>query len=138
MGDDETIANIFARAYSETGSIADAYRVTSAILNRGSTHDIAAIGLDSMIAEVATFHGVSTRDLLGTSKRPEITIARFHVWWRCRQRNPPLSYPALGAYLHRDHSTVISGVQKFERLMAESAELRARVIWEAAERQQAA
>lgn len=132
VGDDETVANIFSRAYSETHSIADAFWVTSAVIGRRATHDVGAIGLNRLIAQVAAVHGLKPKSLLGNSRRKEVCAARYEVWWRARQHTPPVSYPALAAAFDRDHSTVFHGVEVFEAMLAKSAELRARMVWDRA------
>lgn len=137
-GRDETVANIFARAFSETGSVTDAFWVTEMILRRGSTHDTGAAGLNDLVADVARIHGLQPKQILGIDRSRAVAAARFEVWWKLRQLTPPLSYPAIGIAFDKDHSTVIEGVQKFERWISERAELRARLTWEAAECRRAA
>lgn len=129
VGDDEVVANIFARAYRETGSIADAFWITEAVVRRKSTNDVASVGLNQLIADVAAARGIAPKTILGTSSDTAACEARWEVWWRARQIKPPLSYPALGAAFDRDHTTVLHGVRRFDEMISKSVELRARMTW---------
>jgi hypothetical protein len=137
--DSETIANIFSRAYAETGSIADAFWATEAVVRRGPTHDIGAAGLNREVEAVAKAHGLKPSVLLGRGRSEREAAARFECWWRLRQRQPPLSAEAIGIAFNRHRTVVMDGVRRFEAMLSERAELRARLAWEAAaERREAA
>lgn len=134
--DDETLSNLFARAYQETGSLADAFWSVSAIVTRGSTHDVAAAGLHEVVAQVAVRHDLTPQEFLGASRHHTVAVARFECWWLLRQRG--VSFGAIGSAFGRDKSTVISGVRRFAGMLEQSAELRATVAWEASLRRSAA
>jgi chromosomal replication initiation ATPase DnaA len=129
IADDEVVANIFARAYADTKSIADAFWVTQEVLSANQTHDAATVNLNQLIADVAAARGLRPETILGYSTDAIPSEARYEVWWRARQFSPPLSYPALGFAFGRHHTTVMTGVKRFVTRMANSAELRARVLW---------
>jgi chromosomal replication initiation ATPase DnaA len=135
---DEILANIFARAYAETGSIADAFWVTESVLRRRSTFDVAAHGINALIQATAETHRLRPEQILGTDSGRAASSARAEVYWKLRQRQPPVAFEAIGVAFDRTHPTVIAGVQKFERMLAESAELRARIAWETAQAERAA
>ena len=44
---DEVIANLFSRAYKDTGSIADAFWVVESIVRRRCTEDVGAHGINA-------------------------------------------------------------------------------------------
>lgn len=126
--DYEALANIFARAYSETGSIADALRVYDRV--RGHvTQDVGAVNLNEIIRAVAAYDDVSPGKILSQLRDHEVAVARYKCWWLARQRK--LSFPAIAAAFCRDHSSVIKGLDRFEREM--SAETRAWLMWTLAE-----
>jgi chromosomal replication initiator protein len=68
--------------------------------------------------------GITARELMqGRSAR--VVRARHMVWWLCRQMTD-MSYPDLGRYFGRDHTTIIYGVRRFETRMAKDADLSTR------------
>lgn len=125
--DDETIRVLFSRAYAETGDLAAAFRIVDRANRKRSTTDVDAVALNALIAEAARAHGVTPADILGPSRKHVVAAARFEVWWRAEKRR--LSSYAIAAAFGRDHSTVLGGVARFEEMLAESAELRARMAW---------
>lgn len=62
--------------------------------------------------------GVSEQDLIGFSRRREISIPRQATFYVLRQRFPEMSYPRIARLLGgRDHSTIIHGcLQTIERM----------------------
>lgn len=60
--------------------------------------------------EVCRRYKVGILDLLGPSRLPILTAARFEAYWRCRQETP-YSYPQIGRAFNRHHSTVLHGVR---------------------------
>ena len=134
--DDDVVANVFARAYADTGNLADAFWVTAEVVKRQSTIDVGAVRLNEIVESVARLHELTPQAILGASRVHRVSVTRYEVWWLLRQRK--LSFPAIAAAFERHHTTVIEGVRCFEALMAASAELTARVTWEAARWRRAA
>lgn len=58
-----------------------------------------------------------TRAVFMTSLRQDIAHARFRVWRRLRN-NYGYSLPAIGEAFARDHTTILYGLRKLERLAA--------------------
>jgi chromosomal replication initiation ATPase DnaA len=130
IDEEEFIANTFSRAYSETRSIADAFRVTEEIVRRRRAIDVGAFGLNALISEVSAARSVPEKSILGRSKDRLVCAARDEVWWRARERQTPLSYEALGAAFGRHHTAIIDGVRRHEaRLGASTAVARAASAW---------
>lgn len=61
-----------------------------------------------IVMEVAMESGVSVHDILGKSHEREISKARHKAMFRVR-RETGRSYPAIGRFFNRHHSTVIDG-----------------------------
>ena len=69
---------------------------------------------------VAEFHRISVREILSTDTRRHISAARCHAMLSLRalpgKAKPQYSYPQIGAFLNRDHSTVMTGVARAMQL----------------------
>ena len=65
----------------------------------------------------AAVTGVGASDMRGTSRLSHICRARQIFFWLCRHYTF-CSFPQIGSYLGKDHSTVVHGVQKISRSLA--------------------
>jgi chromosomal replication initiator protein len=74
-----------------------------------------AIG--EMVDAVAALYRVGASDILGRARTKSVSEARACVYLVAR-RCTRLSYPEIGRAMDRDHSTVLHGVGKAERLYA--------------------
>ena len=68
-----------------------------------------------IIAVVAASYGFSIADMAGPSRREPLVTARQIAMYLCRTL-ANLSLPQIGKHLHRDHTTVLSGIRKITRL----------------------
>lgn len=75
------------------------------------THDHAALTA-SVLAEVAATFPVTAKEILATFGGRQVAEARHVTMWLLRQHG--MTYPAIGAQLGRDHSTVMYGVAKVD------------------------
>lgn len=122
------LAALFSRAYAQTGNIEDALRVYEAARAAGHAHnDIGAACLNQLVASVSESTGRRVRDILGRSQHPHDVEARLLVWHVLHRRH--LTTRAIAAAFKRSHSRVVEGLQRFERMLEASAELRSRVVW---------
>jgi Bacterial dnaA protein helix-turn-helix len=72
---------------------------------------------EDMIYGVATAHGCTVRELAGRSRHARVTRARHEAMWLLREATD-LSLPDVGRILgNRDHTTVLSGVRKIQRIV---------------------
>ena len=71
----------------------------------------------SLFRTTAAVTGVGASDMKGTSRLPHICRARQIFYWLCRHYTS-CSFPQIGSYLGKDHSTVVHGVQKVSRSLA--------------------
>lgn len=66
-----------------------------------------------IIAQVCDRHGVAVEEVMGRSRFKRVCTARKEAYAMLREER--LSYPAIGRMFGRDHTTVVDGVQRYER-----------------------
>lgn len=70
-----------------------------------------------IVREVAEAHGVTIEEIVSMRRRQPLCDARNEVYWRLRTETT-WSFPRIGQFLgDRDHTTVMSGAKKHQRLM---------------------
>lgn len=74
-----------------------------------------------IVYDCAEEFGVTVDQILGDSRRTDIMLARRKAMWLMFQRNT-MSKKAIGAYLNKDHSSVINAVKKYEENMQAKGE----------------
>lgn len=84
----------------------------------------APITMRSILAEVCAERGVTETDILSQSRRRKIAHPRQDFMWRCRQvkradGRDRYSLPQIGAFLQRDHTSVLFGVRAHEARLGE-------------------
>lgn len=78
------------------------------------------------LADTAAFlFGVDKRAIFGDSRTARAVQARQALAWALRQHH--WSLQSIGAFLRRDHSTIIYALEMVEKLRARSAEYCARL-----------
>lgn len=79
-----------------------------------------------ILRAVAIETGFALSELKGSSRKKDVTAARFRAFWRLRQAG--WSTNEIGLVLGgRDHSTVIAGLRRFESIMAADPVLASRM-----------
>ncbi len=78
-------------------------------------------------AEVATHHGITVEALKGPAQHRRIVRLRQEVMFRAYEERwadgrRVYSLPQIGAFLNRDHSTVIHGIRAHERRLGQNTE----------------
>lgn len=68
----------------------------------------------SDIGLVALKHGLTRHDILGRVKTTHICRARHEAYYHFRRKG--WSYPEIGRLFGRDHSTIIYGVEKHQKV----------------------
>lgn len=72
------------------------------------TSDISDSNTDIVIAVTCHLFGIEQNALLSHRRWPEIVKARaFLVWCMRAMHHQPISYPAIGRLIERDHTTVM-------------------------------
>lgn len=84
---------------------------------KGKAESLPTPGL--IISEVCRFYSIEEQVLRGTLKNKNTAEARQVAMYLCRKLTN-LSLPDIGREFGRDHSTVLHGLNKIERLMADS------------------
>ncbi|MGV6875899.1 helix-turn-helix domain-containing protein [Pseudochelatococcus sp. B33] len=73
----------------------------------------------AIVAEVAHRHGVTMTDIVSHRRDARSSLARHIAMWRMH-RETPLTMPQIGRILGgRDHTTILHGIRKIDRLIAE-------------------
>ncbi|MDT0301996.1 chromosomal replication initiator protein DnaA [Streptomonospora wellingtoniae] len=76
------------------------------------------ITASAIMAQTASYFGLSTEDLCGTSRSRVLVTARQIAMYLCRELTD-LSLPKIGQQFGRDHTTVMHADRKIRSLMAE-------------------
>lgn len=71
------------------------------------------------VRDVCEQHGVSVKEVLGKSKLPKIVEVRQILFWDFREDG--MSFPEIGRFFGRDHTTVISGMKQAMKRAANEA-----------------
>lgn len=67
--------------------------------------------------EVAKKHGLTLNDLMSIRRDQASVNARYEAFWRCRHETT-MSLPQIGRrFGNRDHTTVLHGIQKHEKML---------------------
>lgn len=77
-----------------------------------------------ILVEVSREYQIAISDILSNRRNKEVAIARQAVMYRCKTETPN-SYPAIGRFLHKDHTSVLHGVRKHAARIAASQSLKA-------------
>ncbi len=120
-------AEAFAGALREF--VAAGHRVPTTAQLRRSTVAYTGrlpIELQAVVATVFKSHGIAMDRAL-RSHTHSVARARDEAVWLVRRMRPEVSYTMLGAFLGRDHSSLITGIRRFEARMAADDLLRLRV-----------
>ena len=107
-------------AYKELSNmVMDVQHVSRAIkdMYKGKTETLPTPSL--IIGEVCRFYSIEEQVLRGTLKNKNTAEARQVAMYLCRKLTN-LSLPDIGREFGRDHSTVLHGLNKIERLLADS------------------
>jgi len=76
-----------------------------------------------VVTMVANFFGLTVDDIMSRSRRQRIAMAR-HVTFYIMRNVGKCSYPQIGKAFDYDHSTVLSAVDRIERLIASDEDIR--------------
>jgi chromosomal replication initiation ATPase DnaA len=68
----------------------------------------------SDVGLIALKHGLQREDLLGRQRFPRISRARQEAFYHFRRKG--WSYTEIGRLFDRDHSTIIHGVEKHQKV----------------------
>ena len=75
------------------------------------------LDLPKIVQAAAAAHGVSEADVLGRSRSKRIVAARQLAFY-CAHRFTTMSYPEIGFYLRREHTTVMRGSRRIAAALA--------------------
>jgi chromosomal replication initiation ATPase DnaA len=63
---------------------------------------------------VCLYYGVTEEELKSKSREQHIVVPRHHFCWVVYRNRLDVSYPMLGRFLSKDHTTIVHAVNKFE------------------------
>jgi len=64
------------------------------------------------------FPGVSLAEIRGSLRHSSIVEPRQLAMYEVQRQRPDLSYPAIGRFFHKDHTTVLHAVRKIKAMKA--------------------
>ena len=96
--------------------------VKSLLENHFSAGALKKVTVEAVQHEVEQYYQVSHADLIGTKRSRNIAYARHVAIYLCRQMID-IPYNDIGKRFNRDHSTIMSSVEKIEKKTKESREL---------------
>ena len=79
-----------------------------------------AVALGDIESTVAAYFGITPADLHSSRRTQTVSLARALAMTLAR-RHTPMSYPEIGRFMGKNHSSVILAVQRMERLLADDA-----------------
>lgn len=101
----------------EETSVEDARECVIPYVNRGFASHVVNV----IVYICGTHYGVSRAEIMGFSRLPRIIRARHAAYWVAKNANKTWSYPEVGRRLgNKDHTTIMHGIKKVDRLRAEN------------------
>jgi len=71
------------------------------------------------LSEICDLFGVTAEEVLGERRSAHLIKPR-HLFWACLREHGKWSYPAIGDYVGRDHTTVMSAMSKVPANLVEA------------------
>lgn len=65
---------------------------------------------------VCSYYGLTAEELKSKCREAHIVVPRHHFCWVVYRNRIDVSYPMLGRYLGRDHTTIVHSVETFENM----------------------
>ncbi len=81
-----------------------------------------AITVGDIEAVAAAYFGVTPADIHSSRRTRTVSVARMVAMYLAR-RHTEMSYPELGRFMGKNHSSVVLAVKRMEKALAETAEL---------------
>lgn len=66
-----------------------------------------------IISDVAIAYGLTVDELKGPDRSQRTSVPRQHAMW-IMAKQPHLSFPKIGRFLSRDHTTIVHGVSRHQ------------------------
>lgn len=71
--------------------------------------------MQNCLRAVCSVYGVTPKDIHSRSRRVEFVLPRQHFCWVVYRNRLDISYPMIGRFLGKDHTTIVHAVEKFEQ-----------------------
>ncbi len=80
------------------------------------------VTLGDIEATVTAYFGITPADIHSSRRTKTVSAARMLAMYLAR-KHTSMSYPEIGKYIGKNHSSVVLGVQRMEKLLARGAEI---------------
>lgn len=104
----------------------DGGRITLTMATRALSDHLArtdsAVTLGDIEAAVATYFGITPADLHSSRRTRTVSAARM-VCMHLARRHTQMSFPEIGRFMGKNHSSVVLACQRLDALLAQNAEL---------------
>ncbi len=114
------LVKLAALAALEAGEITLSMATDALADHLARTHS--ALTLGDIEAVVATYFGITPADIHSSRRTRTVSVARMVAMFLAR-RHTRMSYPEVGRFMGKNHSSVVLAVQRMERLLAEGGEV---------------
>lgn len=78
--------------------------------------------VQAIVDQVCQEVGLTEMQVFSASRFAPLVEARQRIWWEIRQLSTPMgdpfSYPMIGKWFKKDHTTILHGVQEYEKRLA--------------------
>jgi len=71
---------------------------------------------------ICLYYSVTQDEVKSASRMQRIAIPRHHFCWVVYRNRIDVSYPMIGRFLGRDHTTIVHSVAKFDELKTQRCE----------------
>ncbi len=115
-----TLMKLSALASLDGGAIT--LRLASAALSDHLARTDSALTLGDIEAAVAAFFGITVADLHSSRRTRTVSVARMICMFLAR-RHTRMSFPEIGRFMGKNHSSVVLAVQRLESLIAGKQDL---------------
>lgn len=72
--------------------------------------------LKRCLSVVCSHYGVTQEEIKSKSRMQRLAVPRHHFCWVVYRNRIDISYPMIGRFLNKDHTTIVHSVSKFEEI----------------------
>jgi chromosomal replication initiator protein len=72
--------------------------------------------LKRCLSVICSYYGVTPEELKSRSRMQRLAVPRHHFCWVVYRNRLDVSYPMIGRFLGKDHTTIVHSVSKFEEI----------------------
>ncbi len=72
--------------------------------------------LKRCLSVICSYYNVTPEELKSRSREQRLVVPRHHFCWVVYRNRIDVSYPMIGRFLGKDHTTIVHAVNKFEEI----------------------